>query len=212
MTDHKDIIIHGSPWRPPPITLPLLFSLFLLMMMIDLIFNLSLGIDSKHLPIRAQNQKYLTVEERSIQLGWFGLRIDRAPIRYLNSSLIFDKLTREYGCRITAYEGDLISIIRGEDRCRTQRGRLTARARLALGLKLNINHATLDDLQRVSSIGETRAHNIIGGRPWVSLESLTALKGVGRRTVHRWSASLTTSPPEQLWPKVRANGGGSDDP
>jgi hypothetical protein len=210
MTEHKEIIIHGSPWRPPPITLALLFSLFLMMMLTDLIFNMSPSVDSRRPPITSQGRELFTAGERAEQFGWFGVRIDRAPTRYLNSSLIFDRLTRDDGCQIVAYEGDLISIIRDKDYCRSQRSRLTARARLALGLKLNINHASLADLKRVSGIGDARAQQIIERRPWRALESLTALKGVGHRSVHRWSALLTTVPPKRLWPKVRAEIRGSD--
>jgi len=44
---------------------------------------------------------------------------------------------------------------------------------------LDLNHGTLEQLQQIPHIGPARAQEIIDGRPWQSVSSLSALSGIG---------------------------------
>jgi competence ComEA-like helix-hairpin-helix protein len=61
-------------------------------------------------------------------------------------------------------------------------------------LRVNINTATQEELESVPGIGETRAAQIIAGRPYGSVEELERLDGIGRAQV------------ESLRPFVKVNG------
>ena len=134
--------------------------------------------------------------------GWFGLREDGGPIQY-NRELSSLSRAIQLGCIDRVVEGDLISVQYTYLGCQMQKGKLEARAMIALDIPLNLNEVSVDDLTRVSGIGVQRARQIVSGRPWHSIDSLNKIKGVGPKTVHRFKRFLTTLPPRLLWSKNR---------
>ena len=70
---------------------------------------------------------------------------------------------------------------------------MDAAARLALGLKLDLNAASRSDLLLIPQLKEETAEAIVQRRasvPWTSLDELAQIRGVGPRTVERWSEYL----------------------
>ena len=70
---------------------------------------------------------------------------------------------------------------------------MDAASRLALGLKLDPNTASESDLLLIPQLKSETAGAIVGRRaaaPWNSLEELEELRGVGPKTVARWSEYL----------------------
>lgn len=50
-------------------------------------------------------------------------------------------------------------------------------------LRVNVNIATLDELETLPGIGPSLAQLIVAGRPYESLDELTRVKGIGPATV-----------------------------
>lgn len=44
---------------------------------------------------------------------------------------------------------------------------------------IDLNTASRDQLIRITHIGNVRVENVIAGRPWASVKSLTAILGIG---------------------------------
>jgi competence ComEA-like helix-hairpin-helix protein len=61
-------------------------------------------------------------------------------------------------------------------------------------LRVNINTATLTELETIPGIGETLALQIVAHRPYTSIDQLVAIRGIG------------TSSIEKLRPYVKVNG------
>lgn len=84
--------------------------------------------------------------------------------------------------------------------CAIRRTPLPAKARLALGLPLNVNTASSAELQVVAGIGPALARRIIARRPYARLEDLEKVRGIGPVRRARLTSSLTPAPPPLLWP------------
>lgn len=54
-----------------------------------------------------------------------------------------------------------------------------------VGGKLDLNSATLEELQGLPNIGEHRAQAILDGRPYASVEDLERVSGIGPKTVEQ---------------------------
>jgi competence protein ComEA len=52
-----------------------------------------------------------------------------------------------------------------------------------VGALINVNTATLEELDRLPGIGETRAREIIANRPYVSVDDLERVPGIGPATI-----------------------------
>ena len=66
---------------------------------------------------------------------------------------------------------------------------MTAAARLTLGLRLDLNEASEEDLLLVPHMKPEFAREIASRRnqtPWKQLDELTAIPGIGPRTVQKW--------------------------
>ena len=112
--------------------------------------------------------------------SWFALQLNAGPIIYISTFKHLPK-TFPLSCLPSVYEGDLIQILYNGQECLYKRSKLSPRTRLALRLRLSVNHTSEKDLQAVPGIGSRLAHQIILGRPWTQLSSLRRLKGVGTK-------------------------------
>ena len=137
--------------------------------------------------------------------GWFAWRLNGGPLRY-NTSIAplspWLKRSEALGCIERVREGDLLEIItlEGVTRgCEAKMKRLSARARLAFGLKLNPNKASAQELRLIKGVGVRLASALVEGRPWRELSELTRLKGVGVKTSQKLKRSLSLSPARVLW-------------
>lgn len=74
--------------------------------------------------------------------------------------------------------------------CQRTVGQAEAEARLALGLRLDVNRATWAELQVISGIGPALATRIVAGRPYTSLVDLERVRGIGPRTRQRLARVL----------------------
>ncbi|MGV8075176.1 MAG: ComEA family DNA-binding protein [Syntrophobacteraceae bacterium] len=73
---------------------------------------------------------------------------------------------------------------------------MTAAARLTIGLKLDLNEASEDDLSLISRMKSDMASAIVRRRlekPWRSMRELREISGVGPKTIEKWSAYLEVS-------------------
>jgi competence protein ComEA len=61
-------------------------------------------------------------------------------------------------------------------------------------LRVNLNTATLTELETIPGIGETLAKQIVAHRPYTSIDQLVAIRGIG------------TSSVEKLRPYVKVDG------
>ncbi len=57
--------------------------------------------------------------------------------------------------------------------------------------RINLNTATLEELQKLSGVGPSIAQRIVAGRPYTSLEDLLRVSGIGEKTLERLRGSLT---------------------
>jgi DNA uptake protein ComE-like DNA-binding protein len=53
-------------------------------------------------------------------------------------------------------------------------------------LRVRLNHATMEELERLPGVGEATARRIVDGRPWRTWEALDKLPGVGPATLAKW--------------------------
>jgi predicted flap endonuclease-1-like 5' DNA nuclease len=77
---------------------------------------------------------------------------------------------------------------------------LSAPALLALGLRLDVNTASTQDLMRVSGIGPALARKIIAKRPYRTIEELERVRGIGPKRRRAFTSFLRSSPRPLLWP------------
>lgn len=49
---------------------------------------------------------------------------------------------------------------------------------------VDLNSASVEDLQAIPYIGEQRAESVVNGRPWASVEALVRIKGIGDNTLN----------------------------
>lgn len=103
----------------------------------------------------------------------------RALLRRLD-----DPCLERLGSPLWLDAGDVLEVGRG---CRLRRRRLSASRRLALGLRLEINGASQEELEALPRIGPALARRIVRHRrrrgPFGSVEALTQVRGIGPRTV-----------------------------
>lgn len=59
---------------------------------------------------------------------------------------------------------------------------------------VDINRATLPELERIPYIGDKRSGDIVSGRPWKSLDNLDRIKGIGPATLRKIKASGVVCP------------------
>lgn len=52
---------------------------------------------------------------------------------------------------------------------------------------VSVNKASLEALVAVNGLGEAMAQQIIEGRPWAALEDLTAVRGISKAGLERWT-------------------------
>lgn len=71
-------------------------------------------------------------------------------------------------------EGDTVT---SADGCR--RGRMPGSELLALGVKIDVNSASADELEALPGIGPTLARRIVAARPYHSVADLDRVPGVG---------------------------------
>jgi DNA uptake protein ComE-like DNA-binding protein len=74
---------------------------------------------------------------------------------------------------------------------------LPAAMRLVLGIKLDVNEASLDDLVCVPRMTPDTARAIVrirAERPWRNLGELTTIPGVGPKSVEKWESFLCVRP------------------
>lgn len=96
------------------------------------------------------------------------------------------------------HRGDRLILDGG--RCRAAVRPLSARHRLRLGLRLDVNEEPAEALIDVPGIGPRTAQRIVAGRPWASVDALDAVRGIGPRRLADLRPKLRASPRPLLWP------------
>lgn len=140
----------------------------------------------------------LTSSELEESRGWYAITRNGAPRQYhLTLRPIIDLLQQR--CLRQLHEGDLLTVAITSTTCTTHQEPLKGSDLHALGIPLSLNSAALAELSEIRGIGERRAQQIIAGRPWSSLRSLTQLRGVGPKTIEKWRPYLTVSSRRLLW-------------
>ena len=82
--------------------------------------------------------------------------------------------------------------------------RTPAKTLIHLGLKLDINHESVQRLQAVPGIGPRLAERLVAARPFDSLRDLERVRGIGPIGRQRLSRYLRLSPRPLLWPSSPA--------
>lgn len=80
---------------------------------------------------------------------------------------------------------------------------MPASRRLAQGLRLDVNRASITDLTAISGIGPAMARRIVAKRPYARLEDLERVRGIGPTRRRRFTSRLRLGPPARLWPSSR---------
>ena len=130
--------------------------------------------------------------------GWYALEINGGPTQY---HLTLRPIGRalNFGCLPELRQGDLIKMALTSDSCESQRSRMSGADLHALRVPLQLNQASAEDLAYIKGLGHRRAQDIVRGRPWRTVESLTRLKGIGPKTIRKLSDHLSVTPDHLLW-------------
>ena len=67
------------------------------------------------------------------------------------------------------------------------------RERFRQALKININTASVEELQKLPFIGPKRAEKIVAGRPYARIEDITKVHGIGPKTLARVREYITVT-------------------
>lgn len=141
---------------------------------------------------------------------WFSISVDGSPPRYTNQLSTLTPWVHRAGngCVTSIRSGDALKIIQrpAPHRCHVIQGRLSARALLAFGAPLDLNHASIDELTLLKGVGPKLAEQIVNGRPWRELSSLLKLRGVGVKLLNKISAQLSVQPSPLIHVGVVADG------
>lgn len=82
--------------------------------------------------------------------------------------------------------------------CQREAGAMQGALRMVVGLPLDINRATAEELELIRGIGARTAAAIVEYRhthgPFVTLEELTAVKGIGAKMLERFRTQLAVMP------------------
>ncbi len=78
--------------------------------------------------------------------------------------------------------------------CRIEALPIAAERRLALGQRLDVNREPLGGLLAVPGIGPSLAAKIVQGRPYVRVEALERVRGIGPRTLRALERVLEARP------------------
>jgi hypothetical protein len=71
-------------------------------------------------------------------------------------------------------------------------GRMRPARLRALGVRIDLGRASLDELTALPGVGPKLAARIAAGRPYPSLEALLSVRGIGPRTLSRLRPHLST--------------------
>jgi uncharacterized protein YoxC len=71
-------------------------------------------------------------------------------------------------------------------------------------VKVNVNTSSLEELTAISGIGEGLAEKIIAGRPYVSLDDMTRVRGISARSVAGWEPLLAIETSDEALPVLEA--------
>ena len=133
--------------------------------------------------------------------GWYGLQIQNGPIQYAYTPHRLFRFKHCLSNQNRLYEGDLLSILSwSKSKCNVKIKPLAASIRLSLGLPLQLNTTSVDNLTLISGLGTKRAQHILKHRPYRSIRDLLSLKGVGRKTLRKWTPFITLNPPTLIGP------------
>jgi len=98
--------------------------------------------------------------------------------------------------------GESVRVVNRGTGVRVEVGRMAAAARLACGLKIDINSASEKDLLLVPQMRPHIASAIVTRRErkaWKNVEELREIHGIGFKTVQRLNGFLEVLPPGQAW-------------
>jgi hypothetical protein len=105
-------------------------------------------------------------------------------------------------CQLPAHVpvGSRLTVTRSASRCLAVMTRLPAKARLRLGLGLDINADSARALEAVPGIGPRTASRIVDGRPYGTRRELLRVRGIGLKRLGDWSRYLRARAPVEAWP------------
>jgi competence ComEA-like helix-hairpin-helix protein len=75
----------------------------------------------------------------------------------------------------------------------TREGRMAPARLAALSLPVDVNRASLEELVSLEGVGARLAERIIAARPFLSVDEVARVRGVGRRRLERLRPRLTVS-------------------
>ena len=95
---------------------------------------------------------------------------------------------------------EITSSRRGE--CEFSVSSIPGAERIALGIPIDVNSAGVEDLMALSGIGPVLAGNIVSDReergPFLRVEDLTRVRGIGPVRLERLSPHLAAEPPAEV--------------
>ncbi len=97
------------------------------------------------------------------------------------------------------HQGDEAVLTEGE-LCFAAVRPLPADVRLQLGLPLDLNRATAEDLQQIDGLGPKTAQRLVEAQPFMSIDAILNVKGVGPSALRRWRPVLTLEPLPLVYP------------
>ncbi|MHB1846210.1 MAG: ComEA family DNA-binding protein, partial [Deltaproteobacteria bacterium] len=89
-------------------------------------------------------------------------------------------------------DGDSLALGPG---CRLERGRMSGPALRLLGLPVDVNRASVEDLEALPGIGPRLAARLVAGRPFRDPSDLARVSGIGARRLATLSAAVELGAP-----------------